>query len=215
VALFDLVFQSVASLHAHGEPSDFLTKHVGIIRCTREDGKIVKVGKIRAYRIHADLANSSGEFVFDVCDAHSNEMLDLYTALFNPEDEDYKPHIRDQFDGFDRDVLVLDYILLSPKWRGLKLGLLATRKAIDLLGGGCGLVASYIAPLNPDAAEFSRVPRSWIPRHADPEDLREARGKLRRYFRRMGFERIGRTNYHGLSLAKLTPTLADLLQPGV
>jgi hypothetical protein len=29
----------------------------------------------------------------------------------------------------------------------------------------------------------------------------------------MGFERIGRTPYYGLSMTRVTPTLADLLKP--
>ena len=37
--------------------------------------------------------------------------------------------------------------------------------------------------------------------------------KLRRYFRRMGFERVGRTRFYALPLALETPTLADLLRP--
>jgi hypothetical protein len=41
----------------------------------------------------------------------------------------------------------------------------------------------------------------------------EAVRKLRRYFRRLGFERVGRTGYYALPLARQTPTLADLLRP--
>ena len=97
---------------------------------------------------------------------------------------------------------------------GLKLGLLAARKLIDLLGGGCGLAVSWVYPLNPDAAEFQKVPAGWIPRHAGPAEERAARRTLRRYFRRLGFGRIGRTRFDGLSLARVTPTLADLIRPG-
>ena len=38
--------------------------------------------------------------------------------------------------------------------------------------------------------------------------------KLRHYYRQMGFERIGRSSYYGLSMARKSPTLADLLRPG-
>ena len=43
------------------------------------------------------------------------------------------------FNAVEWDLLVLDYVVLVPKWRGLKIGLLAVRKMVDLLGGGCGL----------------------------------------------------------------------------
>jgi hypothetical protein len=170
-----------------------------------------KVGKVKAYRIHADLAQQAGESVFDVCDAHSQQMHEVYAALFDPGTDDLKEPVREPIDGFDSDVLVLDYVLVSPRWRRLKIGLLTARKLIDLLGGGCGLAVSWVYPLNAD--EFRKVPEGWIPRHSDEAAEREARRKLRRYFRRMGFERVGRTRFDGLSPARVTPTLTDLLRP--
>lgn len=113
----------------------------------------------------------------------------------------------------DCDLLVLDYIVLHPRWRGLKLGLLAARKMVDLLGGGCGLVVSHIASLRPDAHEMLRVPKSWLPRQKTAKGKKQAVLTLRRYFRQMGFERIGRTCSYGMSRARQTPTLAQLLRP--
>jgi len=80
---------------------------------------------------------------------------------------------------------------------------------VDLLGGGCGLVVSHIAPLRQDAYRNLRVPKKWIPRHKTKQSVI----KLRRYFRQMGFERIGRTCYSGMSMARHTPTLSELLKP--
>jgi hypothetical protein len=50
-------------------------------------------------------------------------------------------------------VSSFDLVLLSPRWRGL----MAARKMLDLLGGGCGLAVCWVYPLNPDAGEFRRV----------------------------------------------------------
>src|SRR5439155_9607298 len=139
--------QTSSSLHPHGEPSDFISEYRGVIRCHRaRDDRLVRAGKVKAYRVHADLARQCGESVFDVCDAHSQEMHELYAALFDPSADDFKDSVRAQFDGFDQDILVLDYVLLHPRCRGLKLGLLAARKMTDLLGNGCGLIVSYICP---------------------------------------------------------------------
>lgn len=215
MAFFDLVLQTSGSLHPDGEPTDFVSTYTGVIRCTRDkDGKVVKVGKVKAYRIHADLAQENGVSVFEACDAHSQEMLEIYESLFDIDTDDLKEEVRDQFDGFASDVLILDYVLLSPRWRGLKLGLLAARKMIDLLGNGCGLVASWIYPLNPNSSEFLTLPNDWVPNHRSKDARKDARQKLRRYFARMGFERVPGTRFHGLSLARVTPTLADLLRPG-
>jgi hypothetical protein len=214
MASFDIVLQTGGSLHPDGEPDRFISAYTGQIRCTREhDGKVVKVGKAKAYRIHADLARQAGESVFDVCDAHSQEMHDLYAALFDPDQDDLRDEIRTKFDAFDSDVLVLDYVLLSPQWRGLKLGLLATRKLLDLLGGGCGLAVCWVYPLNADADQFTKVPRGWIPRQQSKDEEREARRKLRHHFRRLGFRRIGTTRFDGLSLSQGSPSLSELIRP--
>jgi len=214
MASFDIILQTCGSLHPDGEPDRFISEYTGVIRCVREsDGKVFKVGKVQAFRIHVTLAREAGECLFDVCDCHSQDLLEVHTALFDPESDELKEEVRDQFDVFDLDVLVLDYILLAPRWRGLKLGLLAARKLVDLLGGSCGLVVSHVAPLNHEAADFRRVPAAWIPRHDSKEEEGEARRKLRRYFRRMGFRRIKGTRYHGLSMTQVTPTLSDLIRP--
>jgi hypothetical protein len=213
MTFFDIVLRTEASLHADGEPDDFISEFTGVIRCSGDDGVVRRVGKVRAHVLHANLAAGCGEPLCDVCEAHSLEMDDLYSLLYNPEDDSFKDDIRNQFEAMDFDCLVLDYILLHPRWRGVRLGLLAARKMVDLLGGGCGLVVSCIAPLRHDTHEMLRVPKSWLPRHRTKEARQEARVKLRRYFRQMGFERIGRSPYYGLSMTKRTPTLADLLRP--
>jgi hypothetical protein len=213
MTFFDIVLRTEASLHPDGEPDDFISEHTGVIRCTGEDDVVRPVGKVRACRINAALAADHGEALFDVCDAHSQEMHDVFALLYDPEEGHFKEAVANRFHAAESDCLVLDYVLLHPRWRGLRLGLLAARKMVDLLGGGCGLVVSHVAPLRHDAWDMLRVPKSWLPRHKTKEARQEAVVKLRRYYRRMGFERIGRSPYYGLSMARKTPTLADLLRP--
>src|SRR5262249_17268979 len=118
MAFFNLVLQTSGTLHPDGEPDDFISEHTGVIRFTRDNGQVVTVGKVKAC-LHADLAHEAGATVFDVCDAHSQATHDLYAALFDPVEDDLKEPIRGRFDAAESDVLVLDYILLSPRWRGL------------------------------------------------------------------------------------------------
>jgi hypothetical protein len=116
-------------------------------------------------------------------------MYDLYAALFDPETDYFTHDIVRKFTAMDTDLLVLDYVVLNPRWRGLKLGLLATRKMVDLLGGGCGLVVYHIAPLRQDAYRMLRVPKDWLPRQTSFEGRKRAVVTLRRYFRQMGFRK--------------------------
>jgi hypothetical protein len=177
------------------------------------DSKGFKVGKLRAYRINAALAFENGQSLFDACEDHSHEMHFCHKLLYEANGYCFKEPLVERLEAMEMDFLVIDYVLLNPKWRGLKVGLLAVRKTIDLLGGGCGLTVCHIAPLNPDAAEFAKVPKSWIPRQNNPEERKEATVKLRGYFRQLGFERIGRSPYYGLSMARKTPNAEELLRP--
>jgi hypothetical protein len=213
MTFFDIVLRTEASLHPDGEPDDFISEYTGVIRCSGDDGVVRRVGKVRAYVLHANLAGDCAEPLCDVCEAHSQEMDDLYSLLYDPVGDSFTDDIRNQFEAMEFDCLVLDYILLHPRWRGVRLGLLAARKTVDLLGGGCGLVVARIAPLPHADHDLLRVPKSWLPRHRTKEARQEARVRLRRYYRQMGFERIGRSPYYGLSMTKRTPTLADLLRP--
>ena len=210
MTFFDLVLSTSASLHPEVEPDEFISSYNGVIRAEGDDGVLRRVGRVHAWRVDMGLAANQGECLLDVFDAHSQPMCDLYVALFDPETDFFSDTIVRQFDVMDSDLLVLDHIVLHPRWRGLKLGLLVARKMVDLLGG-CGLVVSHIAPLRPDAHEMLRVPKSWL----SAEGKKQAVLTLRRYFRQMGFERIGRTCYCGMSMARTTPTLADLLRPSV
>ena len=70
-----------------------------------------------------------------------------------------------------------------------------------------------VLALDPEAHYMAGVPASWIPRHDTAESRLEAREKLQRYVKRLGFERIRGTNYYGMSMVRKTPTLAELLRP--
>jgi hypothetical protein len=213
MTFFDLVLQTGGSLHPDGEPDEYISTFAGVIGCEGNDGTRRRVGKLLAYRINAGVAAANGEPLFDVCDSHSADLHEVHTLLYEPGQYHYREAVTERFDEAGSDTLVLDYVVLNPRWRGLRLGLLAVRKTIDLLGGGCGLVVSYVAPLRHDSQEPLGVPASWLPRHKTPQARREARQRLRRYFRQMGFVRLGRTPYYVLSRAGPAPTLADLLKP--
>ena len=59
----------------------------------------------------------------------------------------------------------------------------------------------------------ARTGRLAAPRHATKDEYRASTIRLRRYFRRMGFRRLGRTPYYALPLNQITPTATELLGP--
>jgi GNAT superfamily N-acetyltransferase len=182
------------------------------VEVTEVTGAVARVGKARALRVHAALAAEAGEPLFDVCDAHSQELHNLHTLLYEPDGYSFREGLVRRYDADDWDLLVLDYVVLDPKWRGLKVGLLAVRRMVDVLGGGCGLAVSCIAPVRRKAHKLVGVPKSWLPRPASREERRIGLLNLRRYYRRMGFRRLGRTPYYALPLNQVTPTAEEILR---
>jgi hypothetical protein len=214
MASFSLNLRTNASLFVDGEPSDYISHHHGEVVCTDDmTGGEAVAGHVHAMRIQAGLAWQRGESLFDVCDSHSQEMHVIHTLFYKPDGYELKERFALRYDAFDPDILVLDYILIEPKWRGLKLGLLVARKLIDLLAGGCGLVVSEIAPLRREAHRELGVPAKWIPKGATKENRRAALKDVRAYFRQVGFERLGRSPYYFLSTAMKLPSAGDLLKP--
>ena len=212
MASFDIILRSRASLHPDGEPTEFVSEFSGVIASTDDEtGEVTRVGKAHALRAHAGLAENAGEALFEVCDAHSHELHLLHTLLYEPDGYQFRPGLVRRFDAIESDLLVLDFVILAPRWRRLKLGLLAVRRLADLVGGGCGLAVSLIAPLRHDAHSLLKVPASWLPRHANKQERREATVRLRRYFRRMGFRRLGRSPYYALPMNRVTPSADELL----
>ena len=214
MASFDVILQTRASLYASDDPSEFISEYTGVITCVDDETDAeTKVGRLSALRVHAGLACNAGESLFDVCDSHSRELQYLHSLLYEPDGHFFKDVVATRFHADHADLLLIDYVILNPRWRKLNLGLLAVRKAIDLLGGGVGLAVSNISPLLPECHKSMRVPASWLPGHATAGARRAACVRLRHHFRRMGFVRVGRTPYYVLSLTQILPTAAQLLGP--
>jgi hypothetical protein len=146
--------------------------------------------------VQRGLALDYRQSLFDVCDAHSGDLHEVYAALFNPETDDLKEEVRAAFEVSDTDILVVDELTLAPRWRGLRLGLLVLRRLIDLHESGCGLVVCRPYPLGADT----------------PEARRAGTVKLRRYIKALGFKRIGKTPFYGLSTSWKVPRYEDLLR---
>src|SRR5260370_2765353 len=147
VAYFDLAIRTGTGLPPYGEPCDFISDYTALLRYRRpSDDKVLQVGKLHAYRIHADLAFDHGKALVDVYDAYPRQLQNVYAAVYDPTQDQFTDAVVEQLCPLDCDCLVLDYVAIHPRWRGLRLGLLAVRKFVDLVGGGCGVTISKIWP---------------------------------------------------------------------
>src|SRR5690242_15766545 len=128
---FDVELTTRATLHPDGEPHEFVSTYTGVVLATGDDGDATEVGRLSALELHV-----------------------LHTLLYAFDDYVFKGSLQRRFSATDTDLLVLDYVALDPKWRGLRLGLLAVRRIVDLLGDGCGLAVAEVSPLRPEAFRY-------------------------------------------------------------
>jgi hypothetical protein len=196
MGVFYITSSTSVPVSSYDELDDHVVTYTGEVEYRDENDQVSQVGKYSLYRILGSLAVDHGEDLFDVFDAHSQELHDIYCAVFDHESRDWNNEVADKFSCDEMDLLVIDSLQLDPKWRGLRLGLLVLRRLIDLHVAGCGLVVCHPYPLE---------------RNDTPEQVRLGTIKLRRYVRQMGFRRIGKTPYYGLSTSQVTPKIEDLL----
>jgi len=196
MGVFYVTSSTSVPVSSYDEPGDFVVTYTGEVEYHDENDQVSKAGEYSLYRVLGGLAADHGEDLFDVFDAHSQGLHDIYCAVFDPKSRDWNKDVADKFCCDEMDLMVIDSLWLDPKWRGLRLGLLALRRLIDLHVAGCGLVVCHPYPLE---------------RNDTPEQVRLGTIKLRRYVRQMGFRRIGKTPYYGLSTSQVTPKIEDLL----
>lgn len=193
---------------------EYVTECRGEIRGWRDvggDGDEIPVGAITAYRIHAGHAGEEGvdlDYECDAIDAATHE----FCHAFHEADGRFREDVQEQFPDAvvsGPDLLVLDRIRVDPAFRGRGIGLRATLRTIDLLAGGCGLVA-----MKPFPRQFESVGEG----PARTDDLRaglstdraQAWRALETYWARLGFERVGNSPYFAICPANRRPGMADV-----
>lgn len=158
------------------------------------------------------IRNEDGVDLFDACDAHSQELLDIASVLFDPEDDDLRDDVDRALQGvIESNVLVLDRIEVVPEHRGHGVGLAAASRFLKTFSGGCGIAICKPFPLQFEFA--AKMKPEWVERMGlgkFDQDQNTATPKLEAYWGRLGFERLLDTPYWAMNLGYVRPTRADL-----
>lgn len=216
---YDIRFTVERSLMASEEPSDFVIDVRGELlygssRKTREE-----VGWVSARVVHAGRACNEEQSLFDVCDSIDQSLYDYASAVLDLDSGSIRESVSDGCAGAD--VLIVESIQVVPAHRGRRLGLLAMRRTIDTFGQGCAVVVIKPYPLQFSGIHNRRSPEKeaerakWDARMAMKSlgsDQRAASRKLRKYWSRVGFERVGKTDYFVLDLQLAQPGYDDLIK---
>ncbi len=128
------------------DPSEFVVEID--VRIDRYDGnqeQTVQIGGASLFLIDEQRVLDYGESLLEVMDAHSQELTDVYSALFDAEG-DYWEEFEEQ-DFLGRSLLYIDFLYLHPEYRGHRIGQLAMLGLIESFGAGADIVVTEPDPL--------------------------------------------------------------------
>jgi hypothetical protein len=194
-----LTYETCSSLISYDDEERYLVNvRIKIIGCP-ENSKLpdITLGEAQATQIRVRQALDNGERLFHIFDVDQS-LMNAGTAVYNAAFTNFKPAVRRDFPYCqpDGDVLLIRQLVLQPQFRGKKLGLAVLRQIIGNLGYGCTL--ALIKPFPIDRERSEEV---------------EGCDKLRAYWERLLFRRIGHSAFWGLCTLGALPSADELELP--
>lgn len=191
-----------ASLHEEYVDADFVHSILGKISAMSEDrGNDEDVGYIKASLVQFGDALDHGIRTERLGDGINGNIAEYWELLFDLGTGYWKEEVQEEYEASGCDLLIIDCMEISPKFRGTGVGPIAIDRTIDIFGPVCGLVACKPWPLQFTPA-FARdrkaLNRLKAPRVRQDEAVR----KLRAYWSRLGFWPVGETGIYLLGMAQ-------------
>src|SRR5208282_39216 len=189
-----------AELHDSVE-TDFVHSILGRITAEPESGGKVDAGHIGASLVQFGEALDRGISAERLGDGISGDISEYWEHLFDVETGYAKEDIQNEFEVVDLDLLIIDYVVICPELRGLRIAESAIHRTIDIFGTGCGMVACKPWPLQftPSVADDPEALKRLAPPNIGKA---EAVRKLRSYWSRLGFWPLGNTGIYLLSVSQ-------------
>lgn len=174
----------------------------------------LKLGQLSFYLIRVGNAVNDHRDLHEVFDCYQ-ETSDAGAVIFNAAYTDTHPVVERRFKEawMSGDILLLDHLAIEPFARGQRLGLSVLERAIRDWSSGCTLVLikPYPLQLGNRASKGPEWDRLALDRY--PRQPAEAFARLRVYYERLGFERLGRSQHFALCPIEAQLTAKDLDLP--
>lgn len=191
-----------ASLHKEYTDADFVYSIVGKISAKSEGaGDDEDVGYIKASLVQFGEAMDHGISAERLGDGIAGNIAEYWELLFDLDTGGWKEEVQDEYEASGCDLLIIDCIEISPKFRGMGGGSIAIDRTIDIFGPGCGLVACKPWPLQFTPA-FTRDRKALNRLKAPGVRQDEAVRKLRAYWSKLGFWPLSETGIYLLGMAQ-------------
>ena len=195
-------FAVEASLHKDYVDTDFVHSILGKISAMSDDrGNKEDVGYIKASLVQFGEAMDHGISTERLGDGIDGSIAEYWELLFDLDTGGWKEEVQDEYEASGCDLLIIDCVEISPKFRGTGVGPIAIDRTIDIFGPVCGLIACKPWPLQFTPA-FAGDQKALNRLKAPGVGRDEAVRKLRAYWSRLGFWPFGETGMHVLGMAQ-------------
>jgi hypothetical protein len=191
-----------AQLHEEYVDADFVHSIRGKISAKSDDrGNEEDVGYIKASLVQFGEAMDHGVSTERLGDGIDGNIAEYWELLFDLDTGCWKEEVQDEYEVSGCDLLIIDCMEISPKFRGTGVGPTAVDRIIDIFGPGCGLVACKPWPLQFTTA-FARDLKALNRLNAPGVGQGEAVRRLRAYWSQLGFWPHGETGIYLLGVAQ-------------
>jgi hypothetical protein len=191
-----------ASLHEEYFETDFVHSILGKISVTSEGrGNDEDAGYIGASLVQFGEAIDHGISTERIGDGIDGNIAEYWELFFDLDTGCWKDEVQDEYEASGCDLLIIDCMEISPRFRGTGVGPLAVGRTIDIFGPVGGLVPCKPWPLQFTPA-FRRDRKSLDRLKAPSVGQGEAVRRLRAYWSRLGFWPCGETGIYLLGVAQ-------------
>lgn len=194
-------------ISAGDEPPDrYAHEYEGSLRLLDENYEPgVTIGQFLATVLDVESAVNERQSILDVFD-RTSETLGYFEALYEEDGSFQKPVMRllygENYGMWEPNALILQRLVICREHRGFGYGLQALQALIEEFRVGVGLIAMKPFPLQFEGSVRARRNRETTPYQLDAFSgrFRSARTKLRRYYGRLGFKLVPKTDYMVMSV---------------
>jgi hypothetical protein len=191
-----------ASLHEEYIEADFVHSILGKISAKSEDRRDQEdVGYIKGSLVQFGEALDHGISTERLGDGIDRNIAEYWELLFDSDIGFWKEEVQDEYAASGCDLLIIDCMEISPKFRGTGIGPIAIDRTFDIFGPVCGLVACKPWPLQFTPA-FARDRKALNRLKAPGVGRAEGVRKLRAYWSKLGFWPLGETGIYLLGMAQ-------------
>lgn len=191
-----------ASLHQEYVDADFVHSILGKISAKSEDrGDEEEVGYVKASLVQFGEAMDHGISTERLGDGIDGNIAEYWELLFDLDTGCWKEEVQDEYEASGCDLLIIDCMEISTRFRGTGVGPIAIDRTIDIFGPACGLVACKPWPLQftpAFAGDRKALNRLKAPGVGQDEAVR----KLRAYWSELGFWPLRDTGIYVLGMTQ-------------